>query len=1006
MRTLKKVLALSLVFAMAFTLMAGAAFKDQDKIDSDLTDDIQLMTALGVFQGDETGSFNPEANVTRAQAAKMIYVLKNNGVDDGAVAFQGVSKYADVTTGFWGEGYINYSTNLGYMNGWKEGNVQKFDPNGNVTGIELAKMLLCMIGYKSDIQGYTGNNWQQNVQQDAAEAGIFREFEPSVYVATPRQWTARMLTNAINATYVTYTKGELVYGTNGYGAEVSYASKYLKLETLVGVLDRTPSNQLADSMSAALRGTKYDDMHIKNISEYSQSGLFASNATNLQATFKDYTPDVSLLGQEVKVYYKASSTATDTNSNKVYAVLPYDKNETVINTTLAGISYDDDYAKGTNYKVKIGDLGSINYNGKVKADEATTWHANPIELYVNNVKATPESLGLLDAAKEVQTVINMDTLKGNLFGVNSTQQVKLIVNSDNYVVRAYVNEPVAYAKVDKNDSAKNTFTVKQGATFLKETTAVADGADTVKNADIFVGKDGSALTFDNNSNNKDNYSNYLNFVDTVEKDDIIAITQVVDDGVVKYNIAKAATVDGKPSSYTVKTSEGVTYYNKLTINGDSYSKAKLLVDSANYTWAQSTSVASDTTFYTDGKYVVYSEGGKEEASVDSLAYIIGVIEGSSYDGKAYKVKALLNDGTVGEYEVANTYHWDGGWVKDSNLVEPNAHQVYTYTLSNGKISLKAMSEATNDTIVSNGDLTFMKDKYLGFDDDNNTVKTYNAKAEGTSANKTYRTNSSTYFFVVTGIKDGNNYKDAKYSVIKASEMNGDMKFTDAVKTTQYAAKTSSGFPTLAYAVLETGKKGAVASTTPYAFVNGNVSASVDGDTWYVNIPVLVKGQAYGDESQTLVIKADDESSAKSQANDIQKLKGNVITYTQVGDYVEDVAKIVASKTMNEEEWTAVKIRAWADDQALIQTIAGAQEFVNVADDANIYVVDVTKSPVEMTNDDVEKAKSDIIDADGELTAVIRYTENNGAKTITDIYVASNGNSALKSGAGIFFKLAD
>lgn len=70
MRTLKKVLALSLVFAMAFTLMAGAAFKDQDKIDSDLTDDIQLMTALGVFQGDETGSFNPEANVTRAQAAK------------------------------------------------------------------------------------------------------------------------------------------------------------------------------------------------------------------------------------------------------------------------------------------------------------------------------------------------------------------------------------------------------------------------------------------------------------------------------------------------------------------------------------------------------------------------------------------------------------------------------------------------------------------------------------------------------------------------------------------------------------------------------------------------------------------------------------------------------------------------------------------------------------------------------------------------------------------------
>ena len=104
MRTLKKVLALSLVFAMAFTMMAGAAFKDQDKIDSSLTDDIQLLTALGVFQGDENGNFNPTDNVRRSEAAKMIYVLKNNGVVVGAVAFQGVSMYSDVPVGHWAEG--------------------------------------------------------------------------------------------------------------------------------------------------------------------------------------------------------------------------------------------------------------------------------------------------------------------------------------------------------------------------------------------------------------------------------------------------------------------------------------------------------------------------------------------------------------------------------------------------------------------------------------------------------------------------------------------------------------------------------------------------------------------------------------------------------------------------------------------------------------------------------------------------------------------------------------
>ncbi len=181
MRTLKKVLALSLVFAMAFTMMAGAAFKDQDKIDSALTNDIQLLTALGVFKGDENGNFNPTDNVKRSEAAKMIYVLKNNGVDDGAVAFQGVSKYSDVPVGHWAEGYINYCTNLGYMGGWQENGVQKFDPNGNVTGVEMMKMLLCMIGYKADVQGYTGNGWKTNVLVDAATSGLSVNFTPSVY---------------------------------------------------------------------------------------------------------------------------------------------------------------------------------------------------------------------------------------------------------------------------------------------------------------------------------------------------------------------------------------------------------------------------------------------------------------------------------------------------------------------------------------------------------------------------------------------------------------------------------------------------------------------------------------------------------------------------------------------------------------------------------------------------------------------------------------------------------
>ncbi len=235
MRTLKKVLALSMVFAMAFSMMAGAAFNDQDQIDASLVEDIQLLTALDVFQGDEKGDFNPTANVTRAQAAKMIYVLKNNGQDDEAAAFKGNSVYSDVPSGHWAEGYINYATNLGIMSGWTEGSVRKFDPNGNVTGLELTKMLLCMIGYRSDVQGYTGSGWQTNVLRDGASSAVTTNYLPTIYNAAPRQWTARLMANAINAPYISYSRGEVVQGS-ATDPTISYGQQYLGLRMAEGYL--------------------------------------------------------------------------------------------------------------------------------------------------------------------------------------------------------------------------------------------------------------------------------------------------------------------------------------------------------------------------------------------------------------------------------------------------------------------------------------------------------------------------------------------------------------------------------------------------------------------------------------------------------------------------------------------------------------------------------------------------------------------------------------------------
>ncbi len=57
-----------------------------DEADIQATDAVNMLTALGVIEGDPDGSFRPDATVTRAEMAKMIFVVRNNSIDDSAYA--------------------------------------------------------------------------------------------------------------------------------------------------------------------------------------------------------------------------------------------------------------------------------------------------------------------------------------------------------------------------------------------------------------------------------------------------------------------------------------------------------------------------------------------------------------------------------------------------------------------------------------------------------------------------------------------------------------------------------------------------------------------------------------------------------------------------------------------------------------------------------------------------------------------------------------------------------
>ena len=75
-----------------------------------------------------------------------------------------------------------------------------------VTGSELAKMLLTGLGYKADIEGYTGASWELNVLSDATDAGLLDNYGTGYGVAAPRQWVALMTYNMLYSTCVKYDR--------------------------------------------------------------------------------------------------------------------------------------------------------------------------------------------------------------------------------------------------------------------------------------------------------------------------------------------------------------------------------------------------------------------------------------------------------------------------------------------------------------------------------------------------------------------------------------------------------------------------------------------------------------------------------------------------------------------------------------------------------------------------------------------------------------------------------
>ena len=200
---MKKLLALVLALVMTMSLVTisnAATFSDADEIDYSVA--VDVMNKAGVLVGSD-GKFMPKAELTRAQAAKIIAYLDLTG--DVADALPAVKVFSDVPTNHWAAKFIAYCADAGYVSGVGDG---KFDPDAKVTGYQFGKMLLCVLGYDQKIEEMTGSSWEIKVAKLMEKNDISKGVKKLGSAALTREEAAQYALNALKADMVDYdTKG-------------------------------------------------------------------------------------------------------------------------------------------------------------------------------------------------------------------------------------------------------------------------------------------------------------------------------------------------------------------------------------------------------------------------------------------------------------------------------------------------------------------------------------------------------------------------------------------------------------------------------------------------------------------------------------------------------------------------------------------------------------------------------------------------------------------------------
>ena len=434
MRTLKKALSLVLVLAMVFALAVPGFAADTTKKASDFKDyskvtnkeAVDVLTAIGVINGNADGTFAPEGNFTRAEAATMITYLTLGKTVANALPVS-ATKFSDVPATHWAAKYVQYCADAGIVNGVGNG---KFDPDAKLTATQWALMLLGALGYNAKNEGIGGAGWEIATTKLAMKAGVATASE--LTGTFNRDMAAKFALNTLKANVVEYESN----GTNITIGDTTINTGATKAKAVTTTEDYG-NNIGKDGVTVGSTTTYTVQFGEQHFSDLKATSTGKTDALGRPAT--EWT-----LGKKNEVISTGAAKATLTYTTKV--------SEKDMAKDLKGYTISVKYTENGTEKTSV---------STAEAVAALTGNGKTVEIYVTDSKVT--AIAVVAPAFDEVAVKNVAATKTHgaytVYSVGGVEigRVYSTVVADNDKTTATVNGTVAnkdmvlyYVDKDKN----------------------------------------------------------------------------------------------------------------------------------------------------------------------------------------------------------------------------------------------------------------------------------------------------------------------------------------------------------------------------------------------------------------------------------------------------------------------------------------------------------------------------------------------------------------------------